>query len=86
MTRAAAFAMVHQARDHAETLRDQGTLRYTSADPDCPDLLRLAALSEELGEVARCIHDNDRDSLTAELAQLAGVAVGWMEALHPIHD
>ena len=77
-----ALALVNGERDRAETLRVQGRLTWTSADPGCPDLLRLAALTEELGEVARAIHDNHPDSeLMAELAQVAGVAVGWIEAL-----
>ena len=73
--------MVDHARTHAEALRKRGDLRYTSADPACPPHLWLAALMEELGEVARCVHDNDHDGLALELAQLAGVAVGKLETL-----
>lgn len=83
MTRSEALASVDAARDHAEYLREKGHLRYTSADPACPTELWLAALMEELGEVARCVHDGDEDGLVIELAQLAGVAVGRLEALSP---
>jgi|HubBroStandDraft_6_1064221.scaffolds.fasta_scaffold506625_2 hypothetical protein len=38
--------------------------------------MRLAALAEELGEVARCVHDGEGD-LHGELIQLAGVALAW---------
>lgn len=81
MTRQDALKLVNRARTQAETLRRDGHLPYTSADPNCPTHLWLAALMEELGEVARCVHDNDLDSLAFELAQLAGVAVGKMETL-----
>lgn len=56
--------------------REKGELRYLADDPDCPDLLRLAALAEELGEIARCLHDGEGD-LAAELSQLAGIALAW---------
>jgi NTP pyrophosphatase (non-canonical NTP hydrolase) len=81
VTRLEALAMVDHCRTHAEAKRKRGDLAYTSADPNCPTHLWLAALMEELGEVARCVHDNDLDSLAFELAQLAGVAVGKMETL-----
>lgn len=81
MTRDEAIMLVRQARAYAEDLRERGTLAYTSADPDCPTELWLAALVEELGEVARCVHDDDPEGLAEELAQLAGVAVGKLETL-----
>lgn len=81
MTRAQALKAVSSARDHAEHLRDKGRLRWTSADPLCPTEMWLAALMEELGEVARCVHDGDDAGLELELAQLAGVAVGRLEAM-----
>lgn len=73
--------MVREARVYAEEMREAGRLSFTSADPECPTELWLAALMEELGEVARCVHDGDSDGLVQELAQLAGVAVGRLEAL-----
>lgn len=71
-----------QAQEYALDLREKGRLRYVADDPDCPDILRLAALAEELGEVARAIHD-DSDSLRAELLQTAGVALAWALILEP---
>ncbi len=67
-------------QDAAEDLRDQGKLRWTADEFDCPDVMRLAALTEELGEVARCLHDGDTDNLPRELHQLAGVALAWAHA------
>lgn len=81
MTRDEAINLVRGARELAEGLREQGKLRYTSASTDCPTEMWLAALAEELGEVARCIHDNDEEGLKLELADLAGVAVGRLEAM-----
>ena len=64
-----------------EMLREEGSLAYTAACSDCPDSLRLAALVEEVGEVARALHDGDFENLAAELVQVAAVAVAWREAL-----
>lgn len=74
-----ALALVSAERDRAEMLRASGQLRWTSADQDCPTEMWLAALMEELGEVARSVHDGSGELV--ELAQLAGVAVGRMESL-----
>lgn len=74
---AAAFAIAAQLK--ARQLKEQGILRWTADDPDCPDLMRLAALGEEYGEVCRALHDDDRAQLALELAQLAGVALAWLK-------
>lgn len=57
------------------------TDQYMADDADCPDVLRLAALGEELGEVCRAVHDGDQAALARELTQLAGVALAWGVAL-----
>jgi hypothetical protein len=46
-----------------------------------PEWVKLAVLGEEFGEVARAMHDQDRDLLARELEQVAAVAVAWREAL-----
>lgn len=81
VTRDEAFHLVSEAREHSECLAAQGALRWTSASPDCPTHMWLAALTEELGEVARAIHDGDDEGLKRELADLAGVAVGRLESM-----
>jgi hypothetical protein len=58
-----------------------GELEWIASDPDCPNELRLAALVEENGEVARAYHDNDGDGLRGELVQVASVAVAWLEGI-----
>ena len=64
-------------QSHAETLKNRGRLRWVADDADCPDVMRLAALLEEAGEVGRAVHDGERDNLRTELVQLAGVAIAW---------
>ncbi len=74
------LAAAHEAiacQQAALQLRIDGTLAFVADDPDCPDVMRLAALTEELGEVARAVHEDDRDALVLELAHLAGVALAW---------
>lgn len=70
-----------RAQQEASEKKERGDIRWTADDLDCPDVMRLAALAEELGEVARCVHDDDRGNLHRELMQLAGVALAWGAAL-----
>lgn len=76
-----AIALVNNERDRQEELRRDGALEFTAASPDCPDLLRLSALVEEVGEVGRCFNEAETERLTNELAQVAAIAVAWIEAL-----
>lgn len=71
--------LVAVERRRALSLREHGSLRYVASDPDCPDVLRLAALVEEVGEVARAVHDGGNP--LEELIQVAGVATAWASAL-----
>ena len=67
-------------RERARDLRDRGVLAYVASE-----VLRLAALVEEVGEVARCLHDYaDLASLRLELVQVAGVACSWVEAIDAV--
>lgn len=65
------------AQQEAARLRDSGRLAWVADDHGCPEVLRLAALMEEVGEVARAVHDGDHGSLNAELSQVAGIALAW---------
>jgi len=76
-----AIVEVASERERQEALVAEGSLDYTAASPDCPDVLRLAALMEEVGEVARALQDADFEHLAIELVQVAAVAVAWREAL-----
>lgn len=44
---------------------------------------KVAVLAEECGEVARAVLDGDMNDLTAELVQVAAVAVAWLEGINP---
>lgn len=59
--------------------RKHGDLSMSGASMN--DAQRVVVLSEELGELARAVLDGDRDSLRAELVQLAGAAMAWAERL-----
>lgn len=81
-TFAAVMDQVRAERLRQERLRNDGKIRYTVASPDCPVVLRLSALIEEVGEVARCLNDGEGDRrLADELVQVAAVAVAWVEYL-----
>jgi hypothetical protein len=43
------------------------------------DAVKVGVLTEECGEVARAFLEHDPDALTAELIQVAAVAVAWLE-------
>lgn len=44
-------------------------------------IVKVAVLTEEVGEVARAVLEHDEEQLRAELIQVAAVAVAWLEAL-----
>ena len=82
MTRAEVFALINaeRARQHAKW---SGSGRWGTGD--CSSLrvspiVKSAVLAEECGEVARAVLDGSEE-LTAELVQVAAVAVAWLEAL-----
>lgn len=91
-TRAKVFALIADERDHQQTKWggphhwgngdcSSATVAAASQAGDTASLLRLAVLTEELGEVARAVHERDLDGLAKELVQVAAVAVAWREAL-----
>lgn len=80
MTTEDVLAEVAAERARQERLLRDGKLEYTAASVGCPDVLRVAALGEEYGEVCRALHD-DTENLREELIHTAAVAVAWAEAL-----
>ena len=73
-----------------EKLKAAGKFKYTAADVECPDLDRLAALMEEIGESATASmeerstatpRDEKPSSLRKELIQVAAVACAWVESI-----
>jgi hypothetical protein len=73
---------VKRERLRQEALYEAGLLHWISSVPECPNELRLAALVEEVGEVARALHD-DTDAIEDELVHVAAVAVAWIAGLQP---
>jgi len=84
MSRLDILNAISTERNRTEERQAMGELDWTAASPDCPDILRLAALVEEVGEVARAIHDGAHGiepGVEIELLQVAAVAVAWLESL-----
>ena len=73
--------LVAKERGRQEALYSSGALLWIASVPECPDSLRLAALVEEVGEVARALHEGEQENLRAELVQVAAVAVAWLEGI-----
>ena len=44
-------------------------------------IVKAAVLTEECGEVAKAVLEEDREALRAELVQVAAVAIAWLESL-----
>jgi NTP pyrophosphatase (non-canonical NTP hydrolase) len=85
VTRDAIHALIDAERARQERLKAEGKLRATCLDP-IDEAVKLAALTEEVGEVARAVlgrsaWSRDGGDLTAELVQVAAVCVAWLESL-----
>lgn len=66
-------------RDRQEQLLAAMKFDWTCADLDVSDDEKLRVLVEEVGEVARAIHE--KSNLREELIQVAAVCVAWCECL-----
>lgn len=59
-----------------------GTVPFDCTDPKLNPMTKLAVLTEELGEVARAVLDEEPlEDLRGELIQVAAVAVAWAEGI-----
>lgn len=72
-------------RERQDSLKTSGHLKAICAD-DIPNTVKLAALVEEVGEVARAIlgregWSRDGGDLRQELVQVAAVCLAWLESL-----
>lgn len=81
---------IRKERLRQEKLREAGKFQYTAADLECPDLDRMSALMEEVGEAATASmeerktatpRDGKPSSLRKELIQVAAVACAWVESI-----
>lgn len=75
--RFAVFRLIGQEREKQNAKFPKSNLPYWKDD----DGIKLAVLTEEVGEVARAYLEHDPAQLRAELIQVAAVAVAWLEAL-----
>lgn len=81
MNRAEVFDAIHVERER-QADKWHGTHAWGSGDcssQHVPPPVKVMVLTEELGEIARAVHDGDDAGLRTELVQLAAVAVAWME-------
>ncbi len=74
MIRSEIFTAIERER-HLQAIKHPGRSIF-EVDP----LLKLAILTEEVGEVARALIEDD-DQLRQELVQVAACAVGWLESM-----
>jgi NTP pyrophosphatase (non-canonical NTP hydrolase) len=83
MTRDAAFVLVRRERMRQSAMwaepHQWGQGDCSSSDVSDP--VKAAVLAEECGEVAKAVLEEDQLGLRRELAQVAAVAVAWLEAL-----
>lgn len=78
MTPDEAMVLIRQERARQEVER-KGLPRASDPDLDWP--LKLSALMEEVGEVARALNDDVPPLwLQTELVQVAAVAFAWLES------
>ena len=83
MTRDEAYRLINCERA-VQSLRWAGEHDWGSGDCSSDGVdepVKVAVLTEEVGEVARAMLDGDRAGLRRELVQVAAVAVAWLESL-----
>lgn len=83
MTRDQAITLVHAERDR-QTTKWAGEHDWGAGDcssRNVEPITKAAVLAEECGEVARAVLDGNDVSLRAELAQVAAVALAWLESM-----
>lgn len=79
-------ADITDERERQYALIMAGTIPMPCEDPATPDAYRLGVLVEEVGEVAKEVHEGsaatvDEHRLYDELVQVAAVATAWAEGL-----
>ena len=80
MNRAAIYALIDAERDQ-QAIKWGGPHDWGSGDcssQDVADIVKVAILAEETGEVARAVLDGS--GLRTELVQVAAICVAWLEA------
>lgn len=83
--------MVAHEECRQEKLKSEGKFMFTPYDALMTDSQRLSCLTEEVGEVARCVmarvyltdeaKERPNGRILSELAQVAAIAQAWMERI-----
>lgn len=83
MNRADVYALIDKERAR-QAEKWSGPHDWGKGDCSSPYVSRpvkVAVLTEEVGEVARAMLDGDGEGLRRELVQVAAVAVAWLEMM-----
>src|SRR3954467_6076485 len=91
MTQEYVLNLVRMERQRQGQLEAAGKIPFNCADPNVGNLLKLAVLGEEFGEVCKEVYEaaaffgqppaDVTAKLRTELVQVAAVAVAWIEGL-----
>lgn len=68
-------------RERQEELFRSGKHRFSCADGNESNLVKLPVLVEEIGEVAKAVYGRNAVNLNDELTQVAAVCIAWIESL-----
>ena len=68
-------------RQYTKWLKPHAWGHGDCSSPNVDQAVKVAVLTEEVGEVARAVLDIQPDQLRAELVQVAAVAVAFLESL-----
>lgn len=79
-----------QERKRQERLKTEGRFKYTLADPEMSDFERVAAITEETGELAQatleehntCSPSGNKHDKKAECVQVAACCWAWLEHIY----
>ena len=81
MDRAKVYQLINKERGRQA---EKWNRPHLWGEGDCssalPDIVKLAVMFEEAGEVARGILEQDKSSVRTELVHVAAVAVAWLES------
>jgi NTP pyrophosphatase (non-canonical NTP hydrolase) len=88
MQRENVFNLIGHERERQQALQRSGRFPWTCATPTVRNDSKLAVLTEEVGEVAREVNEEniglkplDLEKLRSELIQTAACCVAWLESL-----
>ncbi len=80
------FEVFNLIEDERASQAAKWTAEHTWGIGDCssaavPEMVKVAVLTEEVGEVARAVLDRKPGDLRDELVQVAAVACAWLQGM-----